>query len=209
MLGAVIAKPSEAGLDTNVAQLQNTAQQPENPVTMLKKVTDNVLGALKARKNQDDLKGIYSLVDNYVLPYVDFNEMSQWVAGRTVWSKASDKTREEFMAAFKILVVRTYATALNNYTDERVEFSNNQKLDLSKERIQVHSVIIRQNHKKDDIRVDYRLIKRDNKWYVYDIIIEGISILQGFQAQFSNDIRQNGLQKVIVQIQQHNRETNV
>ncbi len=78
----------------------------------------------------------------------------------------------------------------------------------NKERIQVSSTMIRQTTKKDTIRLDYRLIKKDNKWYVYDIIIEGVSILQGFQAQFSNLIRQKGLPTVITQIQEHNREKN-
>ncbi len=198
MLGVVIAHPEPSA---------DTATQPEDPILMLEKVTGNVLQALKTRKTQD-LKGIYSLVDNYILPYVDFNEMSQWVAGKTIWNKASAQTQREFMEAFKILVVRTYATALNNYSDEKVEFTK-QKLDLKKERIQVSSTIVRKGTKNEDIKVDYRLIKKGDKWYVYDIIIEGISILQGFQAQFSNDIRQKGLQQVIAQIQKHNREANV
>ncbi len=218
LLGAVIAAPvdntapaanktalsNEAGKDSHAAN----PQAVEDPIKMLQKVTNDVLHALQTRRNPNDLKGIYSLVDKYILPYVDFNEMSQWVAGRKIWNKATDQQRAEFMDAFKILVVRTYATALNSYTNERVEFGK-QKFDLKKDRIQVSSTIVRQSAKQENIHLDYRLIKKDNKWYVYDIIIEGVSILQGFQAQFSNDIRQKGLPQVITQIQQHNRETNV
>ncbi len=183
-----------------------TSVSPEDPVMMLTGITDNVMRALQSRKDRSDLSGVYSLVDNYILPYADFNEMSLWVAGRKAWNKASQETRDQFMDAFKVLVVRTYATALNSYTNEKVVFSK-QRPDLSKDRIQVSSTIVRQG--KDNIRVDYRLIKHDNKWYVYDIIIEGVSILQGFQAQFSNEIKQKGLQAVTSQIQAHNREKNV
>lgn len=209
MVGVVFAVPTDVQPTAVKADAQNTATEQkapvEDPVKMLQGVTGNVLTALQNRKNHDDLDGIYSMVDKFVLPFVDFDEMSQWVAGRKIWGQASQATRNEFMEAFKILVVRTYATALNNYTNEKIEFSK-QKLNLNKDRIQVSSTIVRQATKKENIRLDYRLIKRDNKWYVYDIIIEGVSILQGFQAQFSNEIRQKGLQKVIIQIQEHNRE---
>ncbi len=189
-------------------QPQTVAAKPaEDPVVMLKEVTSNVLNALSEheRRDPDNLKGIYSLVDRYILPHVDFDEMSLWVAGRTVWGKASDKTREEFVDAFKVLVVRTYATALNNYTNEKVVFGT-QTIDPAKQRIQISSTVVRQG--KDSVKLDYRLVKHEDKWYVYDVIIEGVSILQGFQAQFSDQIRQDGLQKVIAQIQEHNREKN-
>ncbi len=216
MIGVVIAAPVEApsAPTANSTQLEATAAteapkapKPEDPIKMLQSVTNNVLHALQGRSNPEDAKSLYSMVDKYVLPYVDFNEMSQWVAGRTAWNKASQQTRDQFMDAFKVLVVRTYATALNSYTNEKVEFGP-QKLDLNKERIQVRSMIVRQSGKQGNVRLDYRLLKKDNKWYVYDIIIEGVSIIQGFQAQFSNDIRQKGLQQVTTQIQQHNREKN-
>lgn len=177
---------------------------PENPLVMLNEISTNVLHALQQHKKSSDPKNIYSLVDEYILPYVDFNEMSEWVAGRSIWNKADEKTRKAFISAFQILVVRTYATALNSYTDEKVEFSK-QHIDLNKTRIQVSSTIVRNG--KENIKLDYRLVKKDNKWYVYDIIIEGVSILQGFQAQFSDNIRQQGLANVITQIQKHNRET--
>lgn len=209
LVGVVLAAPT----DTNapVTSASSVAVKPEasvDPIKMLEGVTSNVLRSLEANKNKTDLKTIYSLVDQYVLPYVDFNEMSLWVAGRTVWSKAPEKTKIEFMNAFKILVVRTYATALNSYTNEKIEF-NKQKIDVHKERIQVKSLIIREGKNKENIHVDYRLIKRNGNWYVYDVIIEGVSILQGFQAQFSNTIRQQGLEKVTLQIVAHNKELNV
>lgn len=197
-----VTEPVTVANDTASAVVPAT---PEDPIIMLREVSTNVLQALQQHKDPKDLKGIYALVDRYILPYVDFNEMSEWVAGRTIWNKASEQTRKEFISAFQVLVVRTYATALNSYTNEKVEFSK-QPVDLNKTRIQISSTIVRQG--KENIKLDYRLVKKDNKWYVYDIIIEGVSILQGFQAQFSDEIRQQGLQKVIAEIQQHNKEKN-
>ncbi len=107
----------------------STAEKPQDPVQMLQDISNNVLNALRARKNSTDTNGVYSVVDKYILPYADFNEMSQWVAGRKIWTHASDKSRQAFMDAFKVLVVRTYATALNGYTNEKIQF-NKQKIDL-------------------------------------------------------------------------------
>ncbi len=205
MLAGVVSANAPVTHSVNAVVTAVEPTTPEDPIIMLREISTNVLHALQQHKNPNDLKGIYSLVDKYILPYVDFNEMSEWVAGRNIWNKASESTRKKFISVFQILVVRTYATALNSYTNEKVEFAK-QNLDLSKTRIQISSTIIR--HGKENIKLDYRLIQKDNKWYVYDIIIEGVSILQGFQAQFSDEIRQQGLQKVIIQIQEHNKEKN-
>lgn len=87
-----------------------TANVPQDPIKMLQDVTSNVLQALKQNKAPESNKEIYSVVDKFVIPYVDFNEMSEWVSGRNIWRTAPDKTRQEFISAFKILTVRTYAT---------------------------------------------------------------------------------------------------
>lgn len=202
LVGVVLAVEPTGSASVPAA---DTPATPEDPIKMLSNITNNVIRALQER-GPTDLKGVYSLVDKLILPYVDFDEMSLWVAGRKAWSNATAKTKEDFKEAFKVLMVRTYATALNNYNNEKVEFGP-QKLNLQKERIQVSSTVVRQ--RKGNIRLDYRLIKHDNKWYVYDVIIEGVSILQGFQAQFSAEIRQKGLEKVTKQIQEHNRGKDV
>jgi phospholipid transport system substrate-binding protein len=176
-----------------------------DPIVMMKSVTTNVLNALKQNHiNKDSTSAKLDLVINkYILPYVDFNEMSTWVAGRKAWTSASQGTRDEFVRQFKTLVVRTYATALNSYSNEVVEFVP-QNIDTSKKRIQIASYIKRPN--KEKIRVDYRLIQHGNSWLVYDVIIEGVSILQGFQAQFSDKIRNQGLAPVIKEIKDHNAQ---
>lgn len=176
-----------------------------DPITMLQQVTDKILRALRDNKSkiENHPEKLYGLVDDYILPYVDFNEMSVWIAGRTAWGKASEASREEFIKVFKVLVVRTYASALTTYSNEQVYFAP-QKIDTNKDRIQVVSTISRAG--RENIRIDYRLVKNGDGWLVYDIIIEGVSILQGFQAQFSDEIRQKGLVQVIAQIKQHNKK---
>lgn len=186
-----------------LSAVTSLAMAVTDPVVMLDTVTKNVLKELREHHDslQTDSKQIYNLVNEHVLPYVDFTEMSRWVAGKTAWGQASEASREQFVKEFKVLVVRTYATALKSYSNEKVEFAE-QEVNTERKRIQITSRIVRENN--EHIRLDYRLIKNGDSWLVYDIIIEGISILQGFQAQFSDDIRLNGLEPVIAKIKDHN-----
>ena len=186
------------------SSLMSKAYAESDPIVFLDQITNQVLQEIG--KNKEDIESnnakLFEIVDDIVLPHVDFIEMSKWVAGRTAWGQESRTIKESFVKEFKILVVNTYATALNKYTNERIEFKPIKN--TNKKRIQVQSKIIRQE--KDDVFVDYRLIAHDNTWKVYDVIIEGISILQGFRSQFNNDISKHGLEFVTQKIRNHHNE---
>ncbi|HSW71028.1 MAG TPA: ABC transporter substrate-binding protein [Gammaproteobacteria bacterium] len=175
----------------------------QGPIEMLKGVTDAVLAQL--RSHQDELKAhpdrIYGIAEHSIIPHVDFVEMGRWIAGRNAWKKASESDQAAFIAAFKTLVVRTYATSLLQYTDQTVEFMP-LKSSTEKERLQVTSYI--NGGDRGPIKMDYRLIKQGAEWLVYDIVIEGVSLLKGYQAQFSADVRQQGLNYVTNKIKAHN-----
>lgn len=174
----------------------------EEPVPMLKGVTHAVLSQLRAHRSE--LKAhpdrIYRIAEHLIIPHVDFIEMGRWIAGRNAWSKASESEQAAFISAFKTLVVRTYATSLLQYTDQTVEFMPAKA--SAKERMQVSSYI--RGGDKGPIKIDYRLIKQEEKWLVYDIVIEGVSLLKGYQAQFSDLARQQGLGAVTQRIKGHN-----
>lgn len=182
--------------------ITSPAHAAEDPLALLQKVTDQVMSSLKTNREaiKHNPQKINEVVQAYIIPHVDFTEMSRWVAGRTAWGKASPASQTEFVREFKKLVVRTYATALNNYTDETIEYLP--RSPSTAKRIKVSSFVRRTS--KEDIRVDYLLLQTGDTWRVYDIIIEGISILQGFRAQFSDDIKHQGLEAVTKKIEEHN-----
>ena len=95
---------------------------------------------------------------------------------------------------------------MKNYTEEKIEFQNYAG-NLNNKRIQIKSTIIRPG--KENISVDYRLIATsEGSWKVYDLIIEGVSILQGFRAQFGDDVKMHGINFVINKIKEHNLNNN-
>jgi len=181
----------------------DVAQDPEQ---LIKHITSSVMQELKA--NQTELAShphmVFGLVDKIVLPYVDFTEMGTWIAGRTAWHAATEGEKDNFIKEFKNLLLKTYAVALNKYTNETIEVYPLSQGSASKGRVQISSKVIRTN--QDNIKIDYRLLKHGDSWMLYDVIIEGVSILKGFQAQFSQDIKLHGLGYVTAQIKEHNQQ---
>ena len=175
----------------------------EGPIQMLQKITNNVIAKLKANRAalRSNPNGIYSLVNTSILPYVDFAEMGRWVAGRNAWNAADSGTQAAFIKEFKVMVVRSYARSLLEYTDQSVEFLP-LRGGASKDRIQVFSLI--KESGKPPLHLDYRLIQAGGSWRVYDIIIEGVSLMQGYRAQFADDIRQGGVKAAVERMRRHN-----
>lgn len=174
----------------------------EDPINMLRRVTDNVMHVL--RENRDELKQnpkrIYGIVNQTIIPYVDFIEMGKWVVGRNAWNGANSDTQQAFIDEFRKLVVRTYANSLLNYSDQTIDFLP-LRMRNAEGRIQVSSVI--RNGGKD-IHIDYRLIQENDTWKVYDIIIEGVSLMQGYRAQFAQDVQRGGLPAVVTKLKDRN-----
>jgi len=174
----------------------------EDPIIMLKGATERLMDVL--RKNKETLKSnpgrIYSIVNEYVLPYTDFEEMSKWVVGRNAWNEASLETRNQFIKEFKTMVVNAYAKSLLAYSDQTIEFLPERQ--NSQGRVQVSSVI--RGGERGPLRIDYRMIQAGNSWKVYDIIIEGVSLMQGYRSQFSEDVSGGGMDAVVEKLQQHN-----
>jgi len=176
----------------------------QDPIVMLKSVTDSVLQELRTHRQEvrQSSKKLYALVDHLILPHVDFSEMARWVVGRSAWKSADDATQKAFVAEFKTLVVRSYAHSLLEYTDQKIEFLPLRGAIGDKQRIQVLSLI--KDSGKAPVHMDYYLIREGDDWKVYDIIIEGISLMQGYRAQFAEDIRQGGIAAAIDRMRKHN-----
>lgn len=177
----------------------------EDPIQMMQGLSSRVMGALKQNRSelQRNPNKVYEVVNRYILPSVDFVEMARWVVGRNAWQQADAATQKRFVDEFKNLVIRSYAQSLMKYTDQTVDFLPLRGSAAGKERVQVSS-FVRESGKKA-VRIDYRLLRAGGSWKVYDIIIEGVSLMQGYRAQFSDDIRQGGVKAVVNKLHQHNR----
>jgi phospholipid transport system substrate-binding protein len=169
----------------------------EDPQQLVRSTGDQVLGELAERKREleADPTLIYPLVSETVLPHFDFARMAQSAMGR-FWRRASDAQKAGVVEEFRTLLVRTYATALLAYTDQKIEYlpSNYQPQDT---RALVQTRIAAAD-KAPAIPINYRLYLDDNQtWKVYDVVIDGISLITNYRSQFATVIGRQGIDGLI------------
>jgi phospholipid transport system substrate-binding protein len=109
----------------------------------------------------------------------DYTELSKRTLGRN-WKKFSDAQKTEFMSLFSALLENVYADRILAYTHEVIEFGK--ETELRKNQVEVESNIITSDNKK--VPLNYRLILKDNQWRVYDVVIEGVSMVKNYRSQF-------------------------
>lgn len=172
-----------------------------SPVTMLEGTANQILTSLKANKAQlkQNPQVIYSTVEHALLPHVDVEGMSRSVLGRQAWIKASASERQRFAQAFTKLVIRTYASPLAEYTDETVKFLPIRG-SLDSRFLRVNSQIIRSNGK--NIPLTYSLVNNNGQWKIYDLSVEGVSLLQSFRSQFAQALQNSSMDELIKQMNQ-------
>jgi phospholipid transport system substrate-binding protein len=181
------------------------AASSPNPMVMLKNITGNLLSSLS--KNQVKLRAnptyVYSIVNRILLPKVDVQVMSMTVLGRNGWYRATPSQRTQFTKAFTTTVVKTYASALNAYTNETIKFYPIRGGYQGRTVLQVNSQILRPDG--PPVPVSYSLVLRNGNWKVYDLNVEGISLLQSFRSQFASQLAQGySVAKIIQTLKSHN-----
>ena len=182
------------------------ASAAADPFVLLQSVTQEVLSDLKAEQAsiKTDPHKVQVLMDRVMLPHVDIEGMSQWVVGRNAWTQSTPTQQQAFVTQFRHLILNTYANTLSSYHNQTIEYLPMREAVGDKVRVQVMSII--HEPSKEPINVVYRLVKKPEGWKVYDIIIEGVSLLKGFQAQFAEDIQSKGLTKVTEDLRLHNQK---
>lgn len=168
----------------------------ENPVIFL----DGVLKDIKpALINRDD-----KALDCYIRKYVNFDEVSLWIVGKTIWTKVDSDKKKEFIDELSILMLRTYKNTVYYYIDFDIDFLK-PKIDYNNSmynRIQIFS-IMKKNNK--NVTVCFKLVRSNDSWLVFDIVIEGISILKSLQTQYSGLIKNYGIDYVINKMKDVNK----
>lgn len=191
---------------TSALAVSNGATQVQpDPVVLLKDISARLIAGLK--KNQADLKtnpqAVYDLANSIIVPHADINEMAQRVIPPQIWQKTSATLQAEFKQQFTTLLVRTYSAALAAYSDEEVKFYPIRGGYQGKANVQVDCVIIQPDGPQ--IPVSYRLSRHSNRWLVYDLIVDGVSLLQSFRSQFADQLANGNMADLVKQLTNHNQ----
>ncbi len=173
------------------------------PNDFVQAVADNALQAVKKDEaaKSGDLKRINQLVDQLILPYVNFEKTTRLAAGRH-WRQANPQQQQALVEAFKGTLIRTYSGALANVDDvSRIDIQPFRG-DANADDVVVRSLVTRSNGPA--VGVDYRLEKTPEGWKVYDINIENIWLIQNYRNQFAQQIQQSGIDGLIKALNQSN-----
>ncbi|MDH5649156.1 MAG: ABC transporter substrate-binding protein [Gammaproteobacteria bacterium] len=147
----------------------------------------------------EDHKKLYAMVHEKVLPYFDFGAMSKLVLA-TNWKAANESQRDRFTIAFRDLLVRTYATAFLKYTDDKIVFlpfhgkPGDKKVTVDAE--------IRPASGGPAIPMSYRFyFNKQGQWKVYDVSIDGVSLVINYRSVYAEKIQKEGLDALIASIE--------
>ena len=189
------------GMFVIICALCQTSYAQTSPLPMLEQASSQIIDTLKA--NQSKLKAdpniVNQAIQRHLLPHVDVVGMSRSVLGRDVWMKATMVDKQDFSKVFTKLVIRTYATPLSEYSGETIKFLP-MRGTYKTRFVRVNSIISRPNGQ--NIPLSYQLIWQNNQWKVYDLNVEGVSLLQSFRTQFSSMLQRSTLRELITHMQQ-------
>ena len=177
--------------------------QAKAPDVLIKEVSSDVLEAVKADKSiqAGDIRKVIALVDQKVLPYVNFQRMTAAAVGR-YWRQATPEQQKRLQDEFKLLLVRTYSGALSQVSAE-------QKVELKPMRSQPtdNEVVVRTEirGKGDPIQLDYRLEKAGDTWKIYDVNVLGVWLVENYRNSFAQEIGANGIDGLIAKLAERNK----
>ncbi len=165
------------------------------PDVLARTTTQEVLAILKQDKDiqSGSPSRVYQLVEAKILPNFDFNRMTQLAVGKH-WPRATAKQKQELVTEFRNLLVRTYSSSLTAFTNQTVEFKP-LAMKPDETDVTVRSEIRQPGGQP--IPIDYSMYKTAFGWKVYDVAIDGVSLVTNYRASFSSTIRQNGIDGLI------------
>jgi len=145
-------------------------------------------------------KKILALVDAKVLPHFDFARMTQLSVGKH-WRAASPEQKQALVAEFRNMLVRTYTKAFTIYRDQTIEVKPF-KMAPDATEVTVKTVITKSG--AQPIPVDYEMAKRADEWKVFDVTIEGVSMVTSYRGTFASQIQQDGIDGLIKTLAEKN-----
>ena len=176
--------------------------QPE-PEALVRRITAEVLQELRADKalQAGDKRRAIELAEAKILPHLDFMEATRFVMGRS-WARASPEQRKRLVAEFRRLLVRTYANAFHGYGGQAMEVLP----------VRMHpqdtEVTVRNRYLRPGappVMVDYAMHKTPEGWKIFDVAVEGISLLMVYRAEFAEALRRAGVDDLIEGLAEKNR----
>jgi phospholipid transport system substrate-binding protein len=182
--------------------------QELGPEELVKKVTSEVMEAIKGDKAlaAGDKQKALKLAEEKILPHVDFEEATRLAVGRA-WSQANPEQKKRLVTEFKNMLVRTYSNAISAYEGQQMKVMP-VRMKPGDTEATVHNQFVRPGAPKP-VLVDYQMRKTDKGWKIYDIVVEGVSLVLTYRSEFDAIAKQDGIDGLIKRLAQKNTPAGV
>jgi phospholipid transport system substrate-binding protein len=176
----------------------------EAPDALVKRISQEVIDIAKTDKaiQAGDQKKVMDVVENKILPYVDFQRMTALAAGR-FWRDASPEQQKALSEQFRTLLIFTYSGALSQIKDETIEFKP-LRAEPGDTEVEVRSQV--NVARGEPIPLNYRVAKSASGWKIYDINVLGAWLVETYKGTFASEINKGGVDGLIKALTEKNKK---
>lgn len=170
-----------------------TGLQP--PQQLIQEISDTLQKQLQDKSFTKDFTKVTEFVNGVIEPHTDFDTIAPLVLGKH-WKTATQSEQSRFKKEFQTLLVRAYARAFVEYNDWSIHYL---PLDLAKDSAKalVKTKVLQRSI--EPVEVSYRMFLHNGEWKVYDIIIDGVSLVTNYRSTFSEEVQRRGSLAAVIQ----------
>jgi phospholipid transport system substrate-binding protein len=176
-----------------------------SPEALVKQVAADVLGATRKDKDKaveaNDKRERLALAEEKILPHVDFAEATR-LAASAAWGRASPVQQVQMVSAFRAMLVRTYSNTIDAYRDQPMRVLPAKTVLRAKEAV-VHSEYVRPG--EAPVGVEYAMRKSAGEWKIYDIAVEGVSLVLTYRPLFDHVTRTEGVDGLVRRLRENGK----
>jgi phospholipid transport system substrate-binding protein len=178
------------------------AQQLTAPDAIVRRMTEDVLRTVQSDKDLQagDRQKVLALAEQKVLPVIDFEEATRLAVGRA-WNPATEAQREALVRGFRSMLVRIYSSAIGTYRGQTLRVLP-LKSDPDATEVLVRNQYLHPG--RTPVSVDYSMRKTQTGWKIYDITVEGVSLVLTYRSEFAQVVSQSGVDGLIRRLAEKN-----
>jgi len=177
--------------------------QEVSPDQLVKTVTLDVVDLIAKDKEirAGNRAKLVELIDAKVLPHFNFNAMTALALGQS-WNKATPEQKKRLTEEFRTLLVRTYASALAAYSEQKFDFRPLRAKPTDTD-VTVQVRVLQPG--TQPVPIDYSMEKTASGWKVYDVMVGGVSLVANYRTEFNNVVRESGIDGLVKNLNAKNR----
>ncbi|MEI6205314.1 MAG: ABC transporter substrate-binding protein [Desulfuromonadales bacterium] len=187
-------------LGASLAVVLIAAQSFATPIDDVKKAVDEVVRIVSDKDLKKNDQKRRQALKKTIGTVFDYSEMARRSLGKH-WNQRTPAEKKQFTDLFASLLENSYASKIESYNNEKIIYI---KESVDGDHAEVKSKVL--TTKRDEFTLDYRLTNQGGAWLVYDVVIEGISLVSNYRTQFNKIITASGYPELVKKLQNKNEE---